>query len=475
MKLRTPMARRTRLALLAISTAWLSACGGGGGDQVATAPAPTSGSSPASSPTAIGPAPAPGPGAATPAAAPIPAASPAPAVAPTPAFSAFGPVVLGTNPTQYDSAIARLANGGNVVVWADPGATAYTNVVVAQRTDSQGNPVGDRITVQSDNIYSVTGFAVAAAPDGGFLVVSGHFSTPPGALYPSITNMLSRKYGADGVLQSESSLVSNVGPGLGQITVKPMPGGGFVVGWLNQAQQYAPHLGFMQRLDGAGAPVGSPVSVIDDPAAADQAQLSIVPLDGGRVTAVWQNMAIAPPQHFSIYSRVFDAALQPLTPPTELSGTAAPTTKLVSAAPVGSNVALAWTDAPFTDTTITINSSVLAPGSATPGAISTTAAARGLFRLQVESLGSGGFGVTWQELQVNSPPASSTGIIYLQRHDSTGAAESAPTQLLSRVTANGAGAYAGTGVAVEGGADGHVVGAAQIAGSSGTAEVIFGR
>lgn len=384
-------------------------------------------------------------------------------------------MVVGTNPSQFDSAIARLANGGNVVVWANPGATTDTDVVVAQRTDSQGNPVGDPIAVQSDALYPVSQFAVAAAPDGGFLVVSERFGTPPGALYASVTDIMSRKYRADGSLQSESRLVSKVGPGLTQITIEPVPGGGFVVGWTSQAQQYAPHLGYVQRLDGSGAPIGGPAALVDDPAAADQAQLSIVPLDDGRVTVVWQNMALAPPQHFSIYSRVFDAALQPLTPPTELAGTSAPITRLVSAAPAGSNVALAWTDAPITPTTITINSSVQAPGSAIPGTISTTAAARGLFRLQVESLGSGGFGVTWQELQVNSPPAASTGIIYLQRHDSTGAAASAPTQLLSRVTANGAGGYAGTGVTVDGGADGHVVGAAQIAGGSGTAEVIFGR
>ena len=78
----------------------------------------------------------------------------------------------------------------------------------------------------------------------------------------------------------------------------------------------------MQRLDGADAPIGIPVSLMNDPAAADLSQLSIVPLYAGRVTFVWQNMAIAPLQHVSIYTRVLDAALQPLTPATEKLGLA---------------------------------------------------------------------------------------------------------------------------------------------------------
>lgn len=444
------------LALTALFASFLAACGGGGGGGGSSAP-----TSAAGAPLAIGSG-----GSSTTSS----GSSANPNVAA--AFSAFDPVRVGSNPLPFAGAVARLAGGGNVAAWVAPGSTTRNSVVMAHRTDSAGRLVGAPITIKAEP-ERVSHVSVAPASDGGFLVAWAGFDTEavtPGSV---IVNLTARKYAADGSLQSESRLVQGALYDVSEITMEPMRDGGFVVGWSSKSFRTAPYWGFVQRLGAAGEPLGGPVALLGDGGGAEQRQLSVVPLQDGRVTVVWQQTSAPSPQLFSVYSRVFDASLQPVTPPTELAGTAQPFQLLVRAAASGSNVALAWVVPASPNSSI--QSTVMAPGSANPGPVTSVTASNLLSDLRVEALGNGSFGVVWQEIEVFSPPPGSNGFLYLQRHDSTGAAASAPTQLLSRTISTAAGVAGGTVIALDGGPDGHIVGVVQAAGQTEPAELIFGR
>src|SRR6476660_6931518 len=116
---------RSRLALVAFASLWLSACGGGGGgDTVAAAPSPLPAASGAPAPGAGTPSTSGPPGG--PATSPSPAAAPSAGARPSPApagasqFVAFGPstVVSSLPPSRpaRSSDVARLNAGGGVKV-----------------------------------------------------------------------------------------------------------------------------------------------------------------------------------------------------------------------------------------------------------------------------------------------------------------------------------------------------------------------
>lgn len=455
---------RKRLALVALSSLWLAACGGGGGgsDVVATAPVPTGSSSPASRPSASGPAPAPS------ASAPAPSAggTPAPQVSPPAAsFAAFDAVVLATRPLGSVAATARLAGGGNVALWtmADP-TVSRASTLMARLTNSAGQPVGDAFTIKAE-VDTVTAAAVAASPDGGFLVVWAGFDAgfDPANQSASTQNLMARRYAANGTLVSETRLVANPQFAFRGIKVEPLAAGGYALGWTMQTARNAPGWGYLQRLDANGGPVGAPVAVFDSHSgAAAQESVTLAQAADGTVTAAWVDTPDTGTNTASIFARRFDASLQPLSAPAEVAGTTQPLQAssqpiLVSAAPVGSSVALAWTVLQGGGTGI--RSAVLAPGSTTPGAVASVTSTYPVVSLFAEALGPGSYGVIWQEF--NASNIGAAGMVDMQRHDATGAATGAPVELnrrtvwsISHMTTSVA-TY--NTIGVDAGPDGHVV------------------
>jgi len=184
---------RTRFALIALTSLWLSACGGGGGgDATPVAAAPTPAATPVTagpSPSAIGPAaPSPsgssapvaqGPAApaatvgGTPTTAPPPAgasqAPAAPAPAPATAVSLAQTGELWLTPRSDDvqryAGAARLVDGTYVVVRENSTPGTSDSTVLVRRLDAQGNPVGVETIVAAGSRPGVTSF-----PDGRYLV-----------------------------------------------------------------------------------------------------------------------------------------------------------------------------------------------------------------------------------------------------------------------------------------------------------------
>ena len=483
MKSTTSSVARKRLALVAFSSLWLAACGGGGGggDVVATAPAPTGSSSPASSPSANGPAaPSPG-GSAAPSAGgpPAPGAgAPAPQVSPpAAAFAAFDSVVLADNPLRDGAATARLAGGGNVALWVAGGPASPASTVMARLTDSAGHPVGNAFAIKAE-VDTVMDVAVAAAPDGGFLVVWAGFDAAfdPTNQSAIIKHLMARRYAADGTLLNETRLIAEPQFVFRGISVEPLPAGGYVVGWTMQVARLAPGWGYLQRLDANGKPAGAQVALVDrHDATTGQADVALVPLADGTLTAAWVERPNIGDGTTWVSTRRFDASMQPLGAPTEVEGTRQPPTSAirVAAARSGANVALAWAvvGAGQSDE---IRSAVLAPGSSTPGAVTSVTTTFPVVTLRAESLGSGTYGVIWQELNGSNIGAYTS--VFMQRHDATAAVTGAPVELDQRhvtyVSRISGGVGAGQDIGVDAGPDGHVVVSGQFADST-TSHVVF--
>jgi hypothetical protein len=488
-----------KLVLTALFASVLAACGGGGGGSSPSAgassgePLAQGGTGDTVAPPVIVPAPA--PGAAAPAAGAPVAAAPAPAdgaaVAPAPSadpgasppapvpspFRAFGPTQIGENPfTTGGGAIARLAGGGNVVLWTAHGSTARSSRLMARLSDPAGNFTGEPFVVQEE-VDAVAKVAVAAAPDGGFLVAWSGFDLEAVTPAAIVQNLQVRRYSADGVAQGTARLVQQAYYDVQDLVVEPVAGG-YVVGWSSSEGRTAPSWGHLQRLGPAGELAGARVDLQPDSGPAEQRQLSVVPLPDGTVAAVWEHSSLSTAERpFAIAMRRFDANLQPLEGPTLLAGSEQAAFFRLSAAAAGSSLAIAWAPAvPTLQQELRIT--VVAPGASSVGPVVTVNPVFIVSALRVLPLGAGEFGVAWQETQ--DYPRGTNALLYLQRHDATLTASTAPSRIHTRALAwvseiTGNGVRAGPAIALAAGADGHLVATYQQADATQPNQYVFGQ
>ena len=77
-------------------------------------------------------------------------------------------VGLGGLPVQADGQIARLPDGGYVVVWTDSSRTHNPNgsAIVGQRYDSLGNKVGGEVNISQFSAGDQFSPAITALPNG---------------------------------------------------------------------------------------------------------------------------------------------------------------------------------------------------------------------------------------------------------------------------------------------------------------------
>lgn len=391
--------------------------------------------------------------------------------------------MLADNPLPDGAATARLAGGGNVALWVAGGSASPASTVMARLTDSAGHPVGNAFAVKAE-VDTVKDVAVAASPDGGFLVVWAGFDAAfdPTNQSAIIKHLMARRYAADGTLLNETRLIADPQFEFRGISVEALPAGGYVVGWTMQVARNAPGWGYLQRLDANGAVAGAQVALVDTHVgSAAQESVALAPLADGTVTAAWVQRPDIGTNTVSIYTRRFGASMQPLGAPAEIAGTTQPLETpgpqaiRVAAAPAGANVALAWTVPGAAQSEI--RSAVLAPGSSTPGAVTSVTSTHEVITLRMEPLGSGTYGVIWQELDASNIGAYT--FVSMQRHDATGAVTGAPIQLdqrhvfyVSRITGF---VNAGQDIGVDAGPDGHVVVTGQFADSSAPHVVLVGR
>ena len=313
----------------------LAACGGGGGGDTGTpvasaGDATTTGAGPAVDPSAGG----------------APGAAPAPATggATGAQFAAFGPVTVapsvtfeGGNPGAEGPKVARLAGGGAVIAWKQAGA------LVAQQIDAAGNRVGAQQPIASQ----ATIFSVAGLPGGEWVVAWSAATVPPDAARSSTVTVQTKRFGADGALLQDTTLVNpdpvqSIDAGL---DVAATADGGYAVAWAARSSLAGPRQVLMQRFAAGGAAAGAaaPATAVT---AADQTQPRVVPLPDGSVVLAWLQDAgggAAGAANFAIHTRPFSSTSSPLEAERRVEASAASAAFPFAAAPVDEDhVGLVW-------------------------------------------------------------------------------------------------------------------------------------
>lgn len=258
----------------------------------------------------------------------------------TPQFAAFGPVTLASAATAPVSggprgpAVARLAQGGAVVAWADAGS------LMAQQLDVQGQPAGAPLTIATLAPETANAFSVAGLAGGGWVAAWVDYMQPITAHAQSFI-IRTRRYSASGVPLQDAAPAPTLAffdldP---RLQVKGTPDGGYVLGYSASPGGPLLRANFL-RFSAEGAPVGGPVAV--SAAAGQQRGLKLVPLPDGTLVAVWlQGNASA--DGYIIETRRFDATGQPMGDESPLADSASDIPyELDATLLAGGNIAIAW-------------------------------------------------------------------------------------------------------------------------------------
>lgn len=441
-----------RLALGALFGAVLTGCGGGGGDSAGN----TGGSGTPAAGGGAGAAPASGSGG--PAAAPVPSPS-----APTPspqAFSEFGPSVVASNASsEVAPAVARLADGGNVVLWVQD------QEIRGRLTDAAGAPVGDvftavAATVENGNRLGLGSVSVAPAGDGGFVIAWRRETTRPTTQFHAVTAVQARRFTRSASPVWEAQASAGLYSSVSRPVIEPQ-GDGFVLAWIGEQILPAPRWAYLQRITGDGTRLGSDVRA--DSASGPQEHVGLAPLADGTLVAVWHQHVSTNPNTHTLHMRRFAPDLAPLTAPTQLPGFPSRIVFPVDAeALADGNVAIAW-GATGENTRPFVRTAVFTPDGQAVSAVQENVLELPPSELRVLSFGESGYGVVWQVENAGSRQVSAS--LFLQRMGLAGDLLGTPPQEFDRrltfwvSPTTGATVRAGSGIDVKGGDDRHFVAA----------------
>jgi Ca2+-binding RTX toxin-like protein len=171
---------------------------------------------------------------------------------------------------QTAAPITALADGGFVVIWAEPSGPAYVDIY-ARRYDAAGLPVGAEFLINDPSTVSVSnGFAfnteltltIAGLADGGFVV--GWSQLDYGINDTGLTtdiNVHAQRFDAQdnavGSVLLVNATARPLGSGAPTPTIAALDDGGFVVSWMSSQDQDGSGQGiYSQRYDAQGTAVG---------------------------------------------------------------------------------------------------------------------------------------------------------------------------------------------------------------------------
>lgn len=438
-----------RLALGALFGAVLSGCGGGGGGSgdAGSSSTPLAGTGAGAAPASASGGAGTGPG-----------SSSAPAPSPQ-AFRAFGPSLVASNASDRDApAVARLADGGNVVLWVQG------NAILGRLTDAAGALVGDAFTAveaaaAGGGPLGLGDVAVAPASDGGFVVAWRRETSRPTTQFDSATAVQAKRFTRTAAPVWEAQASAGLYSSVSRPAIDSQ-GDGFVLAWIGEEALMAPTWAYLQRLSGDGTRLDADVRV--DDASGPQAHVGLAPLADGTVLAVWHQRDFTDPTTHTHHMRRFAADLAPLTGPTALPGFRSQTAFPVDAeALADGRVAVAW-GATGENTRPFVRTAVFTPDGQAVSAVQESVLELPPSDLRVLSFGASGYGVAWQVENAGSRQISAS--LFLRRFSLSGAALDEPQEVQRRLTfwvspTVGTTVRAGSGIDMKGGADGHFVAA----------------
>jgi hypothetical protein len=222
------------------------------------------------------------------------------AAAPAHAQMRIGPefqVNTYTTFVQTEPDVAALADGGFVVVWYSSNQVGTGRDVFGQRYDAWGGRVGGEFRVNTYTTSQQYGAAVAADPQGNFVVV--WHSNQDGDNF----GIFGQRFDAAGTPQGAEFRVNTYTTGgQGAPDVAARPTGDFVVVWRG-AGPGDPHGVFARRFDSGGAALGGEFRVNEWTTSA-QSYPSVAADGGGAFVVAWDSVL---PGTTAVIARRYDA------------------------------------------------------------------------------------------------------------------------------------------------------------------------
>ncbi len=208
--------------------------------------------------------------------------------------------------------LAALASGGFVAVWTGyrpPTPPTYTGdgTIVVQLLDSAGNRLGSPQELDNGSgvAEGVGDPAVAAEPDGGFVVV-----------WNSARRILARRFDSHGTPVTGEMILASAS---GFLAVTALPGGGFAVSRLEFISDVTGHVRMQVSIQ-AFAADGTPVGPQTIQASALAVSAAISADASGHFIAAWTEQAgVQAP--YRVFARRFSPSGQPLGDPIPVGST----------------------------------------------------------------------------------------------------------------------------------------------------------
>jgi hypothetical protein len=158
---------------------------------------------------------------------------------------------------EGNPAAAMDASGRFVVVWESPGLDGGGDGVFGQRYDSSGAPQGRVFQVNTHTTSDQFAAAVAAAADGGFIVVwTGAFQDGSGE------GVFGQRFDASGTAEGAEFRINTFTTGhQAEAAVAAAASGAFVVVWQSCCEDLSGYIIRGQRFDASGVPLGAEFQV----------------------------------------------------------------------------------------------------------------------------------------------------------------------------------------------------------------------
>jgi Ca2+-binding RTX toxin-like protein len=220
-----------------------------------------------------------------------------------------GPEILvntTTAGTQSENAIARLADGGFVVVWThDTEPNGVSGDIYGQRFDAAGNKVGGEFIVDAPASTKQVDASVAGLAGGGFVVT---WTDPETSADGNGSAVRGRVYNADGTAAGAEFVVNTDAPGnQGDSDVTALAGGGFVVTWTGADGS---GLGVRaQVFDAGGAKLGAE-QIVNTTTLNSQFAPAVTALASGGFVVSWSHQIPSTsggPDSYKVLAQSFDA------------------------------------------------------------------------------------------------------------------------------------------------------------------------
>jgi len=355
--------------------------------------------------------------------------------APTVLIDAIGSP-LGTE-TKVDSsptfsdlrpALATLAGGGHVAVWASSGQDGSSYGIYAQRHDANGVPLGAETRVNTYTTNTQIDPAIAALTGGGYVVVWESVGQDFGA-----EGVFAQRYDANGVPQgAEARVNTTTMQSQKAATVASLAGGGYVVAWQSTDQDGSSDGIFLQRHDATGNRLGGE-TLVNNTTLGFQVEPAIASLAGGGFVVVWYSATQDPGNNAGVFMQRYSDSGARLGTETRVN-TTLPDHQLnpAIAALAGGGFVVVWQSNAQDGSDYGIYAQRYDAAGVPQGSETrvNTVTAGSQINPAVAALTGGGYVVTWQ-----GPDASGTGV-YAQRYDAAGVARGPETRI-NDFTANG--------------------------------------